>query len=55
MKTLIRPAVTLFVLLTVITGVVYPLVVTGIAKVAFPDAGRRQPDRQGRQGRRLRA
>ena len=28
-------------------------VVTGIAKVAFPDAGRRQPDRQGRQAGRL--
>ena len=36
MKTLIRPAVSLFVLLTVITGVVYPLAVTGVAKVAFP-------------------
>jgi K+-transporting ATPase ATPase C chain len=37
MRTLIRPAVSLFVLLTVITGVVYPLAVTGIAKAAFPD------------------
>jgi K+-transporting ATPase ATPase C chain len=36
MKTLIRPAVSLFVLLTVITGVVYPLAVTGVAKAAFP-------------------
>jgi potassium-transporting ATPase KdpC subunit len=36
MKTLIRPAVSLFVLLTVITGVAYPLVVTAIARVAFP-------------------
>ena len=36
MKTLIRPAVSLFVLLTVVTGVVYPLAVTGIAKAAFP-------------------
>ncbi|NMG76772.1 potassium-transporting ATPase subunit KdpC [Aromatoleum diolicum] len=33
MKTLLRPAVSLF-----ITGVVYPVVVTGIAKVAFPAA-----------------
>ena len=55
MKTLLRPAVSLFVLLTVVTGIVYPLVVTGIAKVAFPEAGRRQPDRQGRQAGRLRA
>jgi len=38
MKTLLRPAVSLFVLLTAITGVVYPLVVTGISKVTFPDA-----------------
>lgn len=38
MKTLLRPAVSLFVLLTVITGVAYPLAVTGIAKVAFPEA-----------------
>jgi K+-transporting ATPase ATPase C chain len=38
MKTLIRPAISLFVLLTVITGVAYPLVVTGIAKVTFPES-----------------
>src|SRR4249920_3945740 len=37
MKTLIRPAVSLFVALTVITGMVYPLLVTGAAKVAFSD------------------
>ena len=37
MKTLIRPALSLFVLLTVITGVVYPLAVTGVAKAAFPE------------------
>jgi potassium-transporting ATPase KdpC subunit len=36
MRTLIRPAVTLFLLMTVLLGLVYPLVVTGIAKVAFP-------------------
>jgi len=36
MKTLIRPALSLFVALTLITGVVYPLAVTGVAKVAFP-------------------
>jgi len=36
MKTFIRPAVSLFVLLTAVTGVVYPAVVTGIAKTAFP-------------------
>ncbi|WP_372525314.1 potassium-transporting ATPase subunit KdpC [Piscinibacter sp.] len=37
MKSLIRPAVSVFVALTVITGVVYPLAVTGVAKLAFPD------------------
>ena len=38
MKTLLRPALSLFVLLTAITGIAYPLVVTGIAKVVFPEA-----------------
>jgi K+-transporting ATPase ATPase C chain len=38
MKTLLRPAVSLFVLLTMVTGIAYPLVVTGIAQVAFPEA-----------------
>jgi K+-transporting ATPase ATPase C chain len=36
MKTLIRPALSLFVLLSAITGIVYPLAVTGVARVAFP-------------------
>ena len=36
MKTLIRPAASLFVVLAVVTGVVYPMVVTGIAKAVFP-------------------
>lgn len=38
MQSLLRPAVSLFVLLSAITGIAYPLVVTGIARVAFPDA-----------------
>jgi potassium-transporting ATPase KdpC subunit len=33
---LIRPAVTLLVLMTLILGIVYPLVITGVARVAFP-------------------
>ena len=37
MKALIRPAVSLFVALTVVTGVVYPLAVTGVAKTVFPE------------------
>jgi K+-transporting ATPase ATPase C chain len=36
MKILIRPAVTLFVLLSIITGVIYPLLVMGIGQVSFP-------------------
>jgi len=33
---LIRPAVSLFAALTIVTGIAYPLVVTGIAQAAFP-------------------
>jgi K+-transporting ATPase ATPase C chain len=36
MKTLLRPALVTFALLTVVTGVVYPLVVTGAARALFP-------------------
>ncbi|WP_341316507.1 potassium-transporting ATPase subunit KdpC [Paraburkholderia sp. IMGN_8] len=35
MKTLIRPVLVLFVLMTVITGVIYPVVVTAIGHAAF--------------------
>jgi potassium-transporting ATPase KdpC subunit len=37
MRSLIRPALVLFVILALITGIVYPLLVTGIARVLFPD------------------
>lgn len=36
MKTILRPAAVLLVLLSVITGIAYPLVVTGVARVLFP-------------------
>jgi potassium-transporting ATPase KdpC subunit len=36
MTAILRPAIILFLILTVITGVVYPLVVTGIAQGVFP-------------------
>jgi K+-transporting ATPase ATPase C chain len=36
MKSLIRPAVVLFLLLSVVTGIAYPVVVTGIAMTVFP-------------------
>ncbi len=38
MKSLLRPAISLFVLLSVVTGVFYPLLVTGVARLAFPAA-----------------
>lgn len=38
MKTLIRPALSLFVLLSLVTGIAYPLVTTGIAQAVFPKA-----------------
>jgi K+-transporting ATPase ATPase C chain len=36
MSSLLRPALSLLLLLSLITGVAYPLLVTGIAQVAFP-------------------
>jgi len=38
MRTLIRPAVSLFALLSIITGIAYPLLITGIAQASFPEA-----------------
>lgn len=38
MKAAIRPAITLFVLLTVMTGVIYPLAVTAVGQLLFPSA-----------------
>ncbi len=37
MKTLLRPALSLFVLLSTVTGLAYPLAVTGVASAAFPE------------------
>ncbi len=36
MKNQLRPVLTIFALLTIITGVVYPLLVTGVSQVLFP-------------------
>ena len=33
---LLRPALTLFVVLSLVTGLLYPLAVTGVAQTAFP-------------------
>ena len=37
MSTCLRPALSLMLLMTAITGVIYPLTVTGIAQLAFPE------------------
>ncbi|WEL53985.1 potassium-transporting ATPase subunit KdpC [Pseudomonas kermanshahensis] len=37
MNTYVRPALSLALLMTLVTGALYPLAVTGIAKVAFPE------------------
>jgi potassium-transporting ATPase KdpC subunit len=37
MSALIRPALVLFLIMTAVTGIAYPLVVIGIAQVVFPD------------------
>ena len=39
--------------MTVVLGVVYPLAMTGISQVIFPQAGEREPDHGRRQGDRL--
>ncbi|MBV6451398.1 MAG: Potassium-transporting ATPase KdpC subunit [Anaerolineales bacterium] len=36
MNAQLRPALTIFALLTIVTGVIYPLAVTGIAQLVFP-------------------
>jgi K+-transporting ATPase ATPase C chain len=36
MSALLRPALTLFLAMTLITGIAYPLVVTGVAQAIFP-------------------
>jgi K+-transporting ATPase ATPase C chain len=36
MRSVIRPAIVLLLLMTVVTGIAYPLVVTGLAQVIFP-------------------
>ena len=38
MKTLFRPALSLFAGLSVLTGLLYPLLIAGVAQLLFPDA-----------------
>lgn len=40
MKHLLRPAISLFLLLSLVTGIAYPLAVTGVAQTLWPDAAR---------------
>ena len=37
MQPIIRPAIVLFLVMTVLTGLVYPVAVTGLAQLLFPD------------------
>jgi potassium-transporting ATPase KdpC subunit len=37
LRAMFRPVVVLFALLTALTGIIYPLLVTGIAQIAFPE------------------
>ena len=38
MNSLLRPAIVLFLFFTVLTGILYPLAITGLAQLAFPQA-----------------
>ena len=50
---LIRPAASLLVLMTVLLGIVYPLVITGAARLAFPRQAEGSLVHTGRQAHRL--
>jgi hypothetical protein len=49
----IVPHSSFFFVLTLVTGIAYPLVVTGIAQSLFPAQAERQPDHPRRQARGL--
>ena len=53
MRRQIFPAIVAFLALTVLTGIAYPLAVTGVSQVAFGTQGERVADRARRPGRRL--
>ncbi len=50
MRQIVRPALSLFIALSVLTGLIYPLLMTGIAQVLFPSqAGGSLVERGGKQ------
>jgi K+-transporting ATPase ATPase C chain len=49
LQTQLRPALVLFVVLSLVTGIAYPLLVTGIAQLAFPAAANGSLVRRGGQ------
>ena len=49
----LKPGFMMMVVMTVLTGLIYPAVITGIAQVALSRSGQRQPDRVERTGDRL--
>ena len=53
--TYLRPALVMLILLTLITGIAYPLLTTGLRAAAVSGCGQRFAAVPGRQGGRLRA
>ena len=47
LKTQLRPALSLFIALSLITGIAYPLLTTGLARILFPDQAAGSLLRQG--------
>ena len=47
----LKPGFLMMLVMTVLTGLIYPAVITAIAQVVFPRSGQRQPDRLERAGR----